>query len=155
MHFCFKIMRSSVLCLYDGMYCKCYGKRCYKLCVDILSLQNPRLIIIRSYVADLELKLFYNCEVALPHISAFPLGLCFINIWIHTYAILAAHPNLQTTHEGNFCTCHCTLFSDYSDQSLTTRSLERKFSTSIQCRRYGGPGWEACDCLCLPPFWFT
>ena len=48
----------------------------------------------------------------------------------HT-AILAAHPNLQTAHEGNFCSCHRTLFSDYSNQSLTTRSPERGFSTSI------------------------
>ena len=40
-------------------------------------------------------------------------------------------PNLQTTHEGNFCTCNRTLFSDYFDQSLTTRSPERGFSTNI------------------------
>ena len=48
-----------------------------------------------------------------------------------TYLILAAHPNLRTTHECNFCTCHRTLFSDYFDQSLTTRSPERGFSISI------------------------
>ena len=40
-------------------------------------------------------------------------------------------PNLQTTHVGNFCTCNRTLFSDYSNQSLTTRSPERGFSTNI------------------------
>ena len=44
--------------------------------------------------------------------------------------MLAAHPKLQTTYEGNFCTCLRTLFSDYSDQSLT-RSPERGFSISI------------------------
>ena len=45
--------------------------------------------------------------------------------------MLATHPNLQTTHDSNFYICHRTLFSDYSDQSLTIRSPERGFSTSI------------------------
>ena len=44
---------------------------------------------------------------------------------------LAPHRNLETTHDFSFCTCHRTLFSDYSDQSLTTRSPEGKFSTGI------------------------
>ena len=41
-----KIMRSSVLCLYDDMYCNCYGKRYNGPCASFLSLQNTLLIII-------------------------------------------------------------------------------------------------------------
>ena len=37
----------------------------------------------------------------------------------------------STTIEGNFCSFHCTLFSDYHDESLRTRSPNRRFSTSI------------------------
>ena len=51
--------------------------------------------------------------------------------------ILVAHPNLQTSDECDFCTCHRTLFSDYSDQSLTTRSPERRFSTAGTALRSG------------------
>ena len=42
---------------------------------------------------------------------------------------MVAHSNLQTTHEDNFCTCHCTLSLDYSDQSLTSENHE----TIIYC----------------------
>ena len=34
-------------------------------------------------------------------------------------AYLASNLKIQTTHEGNISTCHRTLFSDCSDQSLT------------------------------------
>ena len=46
MHFYFKILRLSVLCLYDSMHCNWYRKRYYGPCVNILSLQNFPLIII-------------------------------------------------------------------------------------------------------------
>ena len=45
-YFYFKIMSSSVWCLLLGIYCNCYKKRYYRPCVNILSLQNPPLIII-------------------------------------------------------------------------------------------------------------
>ena len=38
---------------------------------------------------------------------------------LHITYILASHLYVQTTYKSNVCTCHFTLFSDYSDQSLT------------------------------------
>ena len=93
----------------------------------------------RSYIADLKHKVFFlhGCEVALTSHICFPIRLVFhqhLNSHIAYPGIPpepSNHPNLQTTHEGNFYTCHRTLFSDYSDLCLTTRSPERGFSTSI------------------------
>ena len=36
-----------------------------------------------------------------------------------------ALPENSTSHECNITTCHCTLFSDYSDQSLTKLVYQR------------------------------
>ena len=52
---------------------------------------------------------------------------------------LTPHPNLQTTRESNFCTCHLqsrTLFSNYSDLNLTIRSPERGFLISVTLALY-------------------
>ena len=56
----------------------------------------------RSYIADYQHKFFYNCEVALHPLICFPIRLAFHQHLIHTEPILAAQPNIQTTHEGNF-----------------------------------------------------
>ena len=73
---------------------------------------------------DFLLQHFWFCTAVMyhfAHITVFPLCQCFISIWIYTQSIVVAHPNLQTPHESDFCTCDCTLFSDYFDQSLITR----------------------------------
>ena len=76
---------------------------------------------------------FYNREVSL-HCSL--AHLLSHRLVLHQH--LSSHiaypgnpPELSNTHEGNFCTCHRTLFSDYSDRCLTTRSPERRFLTCI------------------------
>ena len=79
---------------------------------------------------------FHICEVALPSRICFSIMLVFHQHFDSHVAYPGNPPNLQTTQEGNFCTCHRTLFSDYAGQSLTTRSPERGFSTSITLALY-------------------
>ena len=74
---------------------------------------------------------FHGCEVALTSHICYPIRLVFhqhLNLHV---AYPGIPPESSNTHEGNFYTCHRTLFSDYSDLSLTTKSPERRFSTSI------------------------
>ena len=87
------------------------------------SFQTLRDLILNTF--------FHNCEVPRSSHICFPTKLVFhqhLNLHI---AYPGSHSNLQTTREENFCTGHRTLFSDYSDQSLATRSPARGFLTSV------------------------
>ena len=76
--------------------------------LNMRSFQSSSIdFLFRSYIADLKHKIvfFHGCEVALTSHICFSIRPVF-HEHLHSHIpILASHPNLQTTHEGNFYTC--------------------------------------------------
>ena len=69
------------------------------------------------------------CSISLTYLFTYRL---VFHQHLNLYICYPGNPLEPPYHtQGQFCTCHRSLFSDYSDQSLTTRSPDREFSTSI------------------------